>query len=200
MNTCNTYFDPAAPDGNAPDAWKMRAEFAGTNGECASVPVTTRTLQNYVVHGIESDGTYYFQPTIDIFEVDYQAVNVPSSWASYPREVLGFVGFRDGTVVYPTVTIQNPSVTILEQRTYTLPAADVALLGETAGALNVPMVTVPDGSALHCTSVNWNTCTATFTFSEPISKLLTFGTATYNIPALTINKIDAAVDPFQFAC
>lgn len=200
INQCNLYPVPEAPDGNAPNAWKLRAEFSGINGECATTGTSSRIFGNYVVYGIETDGTFYIQPSIEVFDVDNQYLfSNLLLWNKYPKELIGMVGFRNGEIIYPTLTIASGS-TILETRTYEMAAGDVLSLGEAGGALNVPTLSVLDNSNSSCTVTNWNTCTGTFTFNEPISKLWVIGSATYDAPALALNKIDIGVNPFQFAC
>lgn len=198
---CNLYAVPEEPNPDAPGAWMLRAEYAGRFGECATTGVNNVRYDNYVIYGVETDGSYYFQPSIEVFDVDnqYSYTNL-SEWDKYPKDIIGVIGFRNGIIVTPTISILDPATTILEERSYRMREADVIRMGETTGRLDIPSVTIPDSSNAICSSTSWNTCTATFTFNEPITKFWILGSAQYDVPALVQNQIEIGVNPFQFTC
>lgn len=198
---CNLYPTPEEPNPDAPDAWMLRAEYGGRYGECATTGVNNVRYDNYVIYGFETDGTYYFQPTIDVFDVDnqYSYTNL-SEWDKYPKDMLGMIGFRNGEIITPTISINSPSTTILEERSYRMRDADVVRMGETTGRLDIPTVTIPDISNAICGSTTWDTCTATFTFNEPVTKFWILASAQYDVPSLVPNQIEIGVNPFQWTC
>lgn len=198
---CNLYPVPEEPNPDAPGAWMLRAEYGGRFGECATTGVNNVRYDNYVVYGIETDGSYYFQPTIEVFDVDNQYVYTNlSEWDKYPKDMIGMIGFRNGEIITPTITINNPPTTILEERSYRMRDADVIRMGESTGRLDIPTVTIPDISNAICSSTSWDTCTATFTFNEPITKFWILASAQYDVPALVNNQIEIGVNPFQWTC
>lgn len=198
---CNLYPVPEEPNPDAPNAWMLRAEYGGRFGECATTGVNNVRYDNYVIYGIETDGTYYFQPTIEVFDVDnqYSYTNL-SEWDKYPKDMIGMIGFRNGEIITPTISINDPGTTILEERSYRMRDADVIRMGETTGRLDIPTVTIPDISNALCSSTTWSTCTATFTFNEPITKFWILASAQYDVPSLVPNQIEIGVNPFQWTC